>query len=552
MIEEDIEKIQEETKRWNRDCLGKHTFRKRETDWGLEIKPLYTVDDTKDINYLEDIGFPGEYPFTRAPHPSMYLGKLWTMRQYSGYGTADETNKRYKYLLEQGQTGLSVAFDLPTQIGYDSDHPLSQGEVGKVGVAVDSLADMETIFNGLPLDKLSTSMTINAPAAILLAMYLTVAEKQGIGPEKLNGTIQNDILKEYTVRGTYIFPVGPSLRLITDIFEYCSKYVPKWNTINIAGYHMREAGATAVQEIAFTFADAIEYVNAGIKAGLRVDDFAPRISWIFNTHNNFFEEIAKYRAARRLWAKIMKERFGASDPRSWMFRFHTQTAGSALTAQQPLNNVVRVAFQTLAAILGGAQSLASCSFDEALALPTEESVRLSLRTQQIIAHEIGVTDTVDPMGGSFYIESLTKKMEEKITDYIKRIDELGGAAAAIEKGYIQQEIQESAYRYQKEVESGGKVVVGMNSYQVEEPLPKGLLKVDTEVGAIQIKKLKELKTTRDNQKVQSTLLALRKTAEGHANLMPPIIEAVKAYATLGETCDVLREVFGEYEGTSVI
>ncbi|HCX90383.1 MAG: methylmalonyl-CoA mutase [Deltaproteobacteria bacterium CG_4_9_14_3_um_filter_44_9] len=551
-MEEDIEKIQEETKRWNKDCLGKHTFRKCETDWGLEIKPLYTVDDTKDINYLEDIGFPGEYPFTRAPHPSMYLGKLWTMRQYSGYGTADETNKRYKYLLQQGQTGLSVAFDLPTQIGYDSDHSLSQGEVGKVGVAVDSLADMETIFNGLPLDKLSTSMTINAPAAILLAMYLAVAEKQGIGTEKLNGTIQNDILKEYTVRGTYIFPVGPSLRLITDIFEYCSKHVPKWNTINIAGYHMREAGATAVQEIAFTFADAIEYVNAGIKAGLRVDDFAPRISWIFNTHNNFFEEIAKYRAARRLWAKIMKKRFGASDPRSWMFRFHTQTAGSALTAQQPLNNVVRVAFQTLAAVLGGAQSLASCSFDEALALPTEESVRLSLRTQQIIAHEIGVTDTVDPMGGSFYIESLTKKMEEKITDYIKRIDELGGAAAAIEKGYIQQEIQESAYRYQKEVESGKKVVVGMNSYQVEEPLPKGLLKVDTEVGAIQIKKLKELKTARDNQKVQSALLALRKTAEGYANLMPPIIEAVKAYATLGEICDVLREVFGEYEGTSVI
>jgi len=549
---QDIKKIQEEKKRWSKDCLGKYTLKKAEMDWGMEIQPLYTPDDVQDIDYLNETGFPGEYPYTRGPHPSMYLGRPWTMRQYSGYGTAEETNKRYRYLLEQGQTGLSVAFDLPTQIGYDSDHPLSQGEVGKVGVAVDSLSDMETIFNGLPLDKLSTSMTINAAAAVLLAMYLAVAEKQGVNPEKLNGTIQNDILKEYTVRGTYIFPVGPSLRLITDIFEYCSKHVPKWNTINIAGYHMREAGATAIQEIAFTFADAIEYVNAGIKAGLKVDEFAPRLSWIFNTHNNFFEEIAKYRAARRLWAKIMKERFKAKDPRSWMFRFHTQTAGSALTAQQPLNNVVRVAFQTLAAVLGGAQSLASCSFDEALALPTEESVRLSLRTQQVIAHEMGVTDTVDPMGGSFYIESMTKSMEEKITDYIKKIDELGGAAAAIEKGYIQQEIQESAYRYQKEVESGDKVVVGVNKYQVEETPPKGLLKVDPKVGEIQIEKLKKLKTTRDNRKVEVTLSDLRKAAEGDINLMPPIIESVKAYATLGEICGVLREVFGEYEGTATI
>jgi len=552
IMEKDIEKIQEERERWSKTCLEKYTFRKAEMDWGLEIKPLYTPVDTENIDYLKDIGFPGEYPFTRGPHPSMHLGRLWTMRQYSGYGTAEETNKRYRYLLEQGQTGLSVAFDLPTQIGYDSDHPLSQGEIGKVGVAVDTLADMEMIFDGLPLDKLSTSMTINASAAILFAMYLAVAEKQGVSFDKLNGTIQNDILKEYTVRGTYIFPVGPSLRLITDIFRYCSTHVTKWNTINVAGYHMREAGATAVQEIAFTFADAIEYINAGIKAGLKVDEFAPRISWIFNTHNNFFEEIAKYRAARSLWARIMKDRFEAKDPKSWMFRFHTQTAGSALTAQQPLNNVVRVAFQTLAAVLGGAQSLASCSFDEALALPTEESVRLSLRTQQIIAHELGATDTVDPMGGSFYIESLTRKMEDKITEYLNKIDELGGAAAAIEKGYIQQEIQESAYRYQKEVESGKRVVVGVNSYQVEEPPPEGLLKVDPKVGEIQLRKLKELKAARDKGKVESSLSDLKKAAKGNANLMFPILESVKAYATLGEICGVLREVFGEYEGTSTI
>ncbi|MDY7031965.1 MAG: methylmalonyl-CoA mutase family protein [Thermodesulfobacteriota bacterium] len=544
--------IKEEEERWKKDCLGKYTFKKSETDWGMEIKTLYTQNDIQEIDYLEDIGFPGEYPFTRGVHPSMYLGRLWTMRQYSGYGTAEETNTRYKYLLEQGQTGLSVAFDLPTQIGYDSDHPLSQGEVGKVGVAVDSLADMEILFDKLPLDRLSTSMTINAPAAILLAMYLAVAEKQGVEPEKLNGTIQNDILKEYTVRGTYIFPVGPSLRLITNVFEYCSKNVPKWNTINIAGYHMREAGATAVQEIAFTFADAIEYVNAGINAGLDVDEFAPRISWIFNTHNNFFEEIAKYRAARRLWAKLMKHRFGAKNPKSWMFRFHTQTAGSALTAQQPLNNVVRVAFQTLAAVLGGAQSLASCSFDEALALPTEESVRLSLRTQQLIAHELGVTETVDPMGGSFYIENLTKRMEEEIVSYIDKIDQMGGAAAAIEKGYIQQEIQESAYLNQKDVESGKKVVVGVNKYQVEETSPQGLLKVDPSVGEIQVEKLKNLKVTRDNVRVESALTELKKAAEGDGNLMPPIIESVKTYATLGEICGVLRGVFGEYEGTSSI
>ena len=551
MVEKGDRNMKEE-ERWREECLGKFTFKKAKMDWGMEVDPLYTPKDTREIDYLEEVGFPGEYPFTRGPHPSMYLGRLWTMRQYSGYGTAEETNKRYRYLLEQGQTGLSVAFDLPTQIGYDSDHPLSQGEVGKVGVAVDSLADMETLFDELPLDRLSTSMTINAPAAILLAMYLAVAEKQGVGQEKLKGTIQNDILKEYTVRGTYIFPVGPSLRLITNIFEYCSQNVPKWNTINIAGYHMREAGATAVQEMAFSFANAIEYVNAGVRAGLDVDEFAPRISWIFNTHNNFFEEIAKYRGARRLWGKIMRYRFKAKNPKSWMLRFHTQTAGSALTAQQPLNNVVRVAFQTLAAVLGGAQSLASCSFDEALALPTEESVRLSLRTQQVIAHELGITDTVDPMGGSFYLESLTKRIEQEITDYIEKIDRLGGAAAAIEKGYIQQEIQESAYLYQKEVESGDKVVVGVNKYQVDEKPPKGLLKVDPKVGEVQVEKLKKLRSTRDNRMVESSLGELRKAAQSDVNLMLPIVKSVKAYATLGEICGVLREVFGEYQATSSI
>ncbi|MDY6967692.1 MAG: methylmalonyl-CoA mutase family protein [Spirochaetota bacterium] len=548
----DKDKSKDARDKWKEDYLNKQSYKKAVLDWDMEVESLYTPEDTQDIDYLQDIGFPGEYPFTRGAHPSMYLGRLWTMRQYSGYATAEQTNERYRYLLEQGQTGLSVAFDLPTQIGYDSDHPLSQGEVGKVGVAVDSLADMETIFDQLPLDKLSTSMTINAPAAVLLAMYIAVAEKQGASLDKLNGTIQNDILKEYTVRGTYIFPMGPSLRLITNIFEYCSKHIPRWNTINIAGYHIREAGATAVQEIAFTFADAIEYVNAGIKAGLNVDDFAPRISWIFNTHNNFFEEIAKYRAARRLWAKIMKERFQAKDSRSMMFRFHTQTAGSALTAQQPLNNIVRVAFQTLAAVLSGAQSLASCSFDEALALPTEESVRLSLRTQQLIAHETGVTDTVDPMGGSFYIESLTKSMEEKITEYIKIIDKMGGAASAIENGYMQQEILKSAYNQQKEVESGEKIVVGVNKYKVEEPSPEGLLKVDPKVAEVQIKKLMDLKATRDNRKVDSALSKLKNAAMGEDNLMPPILDAVKVYSTLGEICGVLRDVFGEYQGTSTI
>lgn len=517
---------------------------KFELDSGIPIKTLYTPLDLDNFDYQSKLGFPGHYPFTRGVQLNMYRGRLWTMRQYAGYGTAEETNRRFRYLLEQGQTGLSVAFDLPTQIGYDSDHPLAQGEVGKVGVAIDSLEDMETLFEGIPLDKVSTSMTINAPAAILLAMYIAVAEKQGVTPDKLNGTIQNDILKEYIARGTYIFPPGPSMRLITDVFAYCSKHVPSWNTISISGYHIREAGSTAVQEIAFTLANGIAYVQAAIDAGLNVDDFAPRLSFFFNAHLNFFEEIAKFRAARRLWAKIMKERFGAKNPRSWMLRFHTQTAGCSLTAQQPMVNIIRTAYEALAAVLGGTQSLHTNSYDEALALPSEQSVLIALRTQQVIGYEIGVTDTVDPLGGSYFIERLTDEIEEKAMAYIKKIDELGGAPEAIE--FMQKEIQESAYRYQMEVESGKKVVIGVNKYQIKEEKPKGLLKVDPAVRERQIAKLRELKARRDNRKVKQVLDNLREAATTRENLMPFFLEAVKAYATLGEICDVLRDVFGEY------
>ncbi|WP_027356450.1 acyl-CoA mutase large subunit family protein [Desulfofundulus thermocisternus] len=514
------------------------------TDSGIEIKTLYTPEDIADLDYERDLGFPGSYPFTRGVQPNMYRGRLWTMRQYAGFGTAEETNARFRYLLEQGQTGLSVAFDLPTQIGYDSDHPLARGEVGKVGVAIDSLEDMETLFEGIPLDKVSTSMTINSPAAILLAMYIAVAEKQGVTPDKLNGTIQNDILKEYIARGTYIFPPGPSMRLITDIFAYCSKNVPSWNTISISGYHIREAGSTAVQEVAFTLADGIAYVQAAIDAGLNVDDFAPRLSFFFNAHLNFFEEIAKFRAARRLWAKIMKERFGAKNPRSWMLRFHTQTAGCSLTAQQPMVNIMRTAFEALSAVLGGTQSLHTNSYDEALALPSDESVLIALRTQQVIGYEIGVTDTVDPLGGSYYIESLTNEIEEKAMAYIKKIDELGGAPEAIE--FMQKEIKDSAYRYQMDIESGKKVVIGINKFQMEYEKPKNLLKVDPAVAERQTAKLRALKARRDNQKVKKVLSNLREAASTKENLMPLFIDAVKAYATLGEICDTLREVFGEY------
>ncbi|MFZ2634759.1 MAG: methylmalonyl-CoA mutase family protein [Rectinemataceae bacterium] len=510
------------------------------------VERLYSPEDLEGRDYMADLGLPGEYPYTRGVQGSMYRGRLWTMRQYAGFASAEESNARYKYLLAQGQTGLSVAFDLPTQIGYDSDHALAAGEIGKVGVAIDSLADMETLFGGIPLDKVSTSMTINAPAAVLLAMYIAVAEKQGVSVEKLDGTIQNDILKEYVARGTYIFPPAPSMRLITDIFAYCAKEVPNWNTISISGYHIREAGATAVQEVAFTLADGIAYVEAAIKAGLDVDDFAPRLSFFFNAHNDLFEEVAKFRAARRIWSKIMRERFGARNPKSCMLRFHTQTGGSTLTAQQPDNNIVRVAIQALAAVLGGTQSLHTNSRDEALALPSEQSVRIALRTQQIIAYESGAAETPDPLAGSYYVESLTNSIEERALAYLKRIDDLGGAVKAIEQGYVQQEIQDSAYAWQMDVEKNERIVVGLNKFQVAEAAPKGLLRVDPAVGERQVAKLQRLRASRDNGAVAAALAALKTAALGDANLMPPILAAVKTYATLGEICDVLRGVFGEY------
>jgi len=540
------EKIAAGRKDWESRGLKKLP-EKIESTSGMEINILYSPAEVPDFNYLYDLGFPGEYPFTRGIQPTMYRGRVWSMRQYSGFATAEESNRRYKFLLEQGQTGLSVAFDLPTQIGYDSDHPISQGEVGKVGVAIDSLADMEVLLNGIPLDKVSSSMTINATAAVLMAMYVAVAEKQGVKLADLRGTIQNDVLKEYVARGTYIFPPQPSMRLITNIFEYCAREIPQWNSISVGAYHIREAGSTAAQEVAFAFAIAIAYLEAGIKAGLNIDDFAPRVSWIFNTHINFLEEVAKFRAARRLWARIIKERFKARDARSWMLRFHTQTGGCTLTAQQPLNNLIRTTFQAMSAVLGGCQSLAVCSYDEAMALPTEESVRLSLRTQQIIAHESGITDTVDPLGGSYYIENLTNEIERRASEYIAKIDQMGGAVKAIEKGYIQQEVQESSYRHQKEIESGKKVLVGVNKFQVQEPPLKGLLKVDPRVREVQIRRLAELRALRDQKRVEASLKELKKMAQGDGNLMGPILECVRAYCTLGEICDVLRGVFGEYE-----
>ena len=555
---EKINQIKANNEKWENTVKNKVLPRQPEmkesfkASSGMEIKRLYTPEDVENLNYEEDLSYPGEYPFTRGVQPTMYRGRHWTMRQYAGFATAEESNKRYKYLLEQGQTGLSVAFDLPTQIGYDSDHPLSEGEVGKVGVAIDSLKDMEILFDGIPLDKVSTSMTINAPAAVLLAMYIAVAEKQGVSSEQLSGTIQNDILKEYIARGTYIFPTEPSMRLITNIFEYCSKHVPKWNTISISGYHIREAGSTAAQEVAFTLADGIAYVEAAMKAGLDVDEFAPRLSFFFNAHNDLLEEVAKYRAARRLWAKIMKDRFNAKSAKSMMLRFHTQTGGSTLTAQQPDNNIVRVAIQTLAAVLGGTQSLHTNSKDEALALPTEDSVRIALRTQQIVAYESGVTETIDPLAGSYYVESLTTQIEEMAMEYIKKIDDMGGAAKAVEKGYIQQEIQESAYKYQQEIEAGKRVIVGMNKFQVKESAPKGLLRVDPVVGELQTKKLESLREERENAKVTAALEALKKACTSEENLMPYIIDAVRVYATLGEICGVMREIFGEYQQSVIL
>jgi len=518
---------------------------------GISIARVYTPLDLADFDYLQKLGVPGQYPYTRAVQPTAYRGRYWTMRQYAGFGSAEETNERYHFLLKSGQTGLSVAFDLPTQIGYDSDAPLARGEVGKVGVSIDSLWDMERLFQGIPLDQVSTSMTINSPCAVLLAMYLVVAEKQEVAFDKLRGTVQNDILKEYSSRGTYIFPPRPSMRLITDIFEYCTREVPQWNTISISGYHIREAGSTAVQEIAFTLANGIAYVEGAIKAGMKVDEFGPRLSFFFNSHLDFLEEVAKFRAARRLWAKIMKERFGAKDPRSLMLRFHTQTAGCSLTAQQPLNNIVRTAFQAMSAVLGGTQSLHTNSFDEAMALPSETAVQVALRTQQVIAYETAVSDTVDPLAGSYYLENLTDAIEIKAQEYIDQIDRLGGAVASIEQGFVQREIGASAYRYQQEIEKAERVVVGLNRFQVkgEEKIP--LLKVDPEMEGKQKARLKELRQTRDNAMVRQTLAQLKTAAQGADNLMPPILSAVRTLATLGEICDTLREVFGEYEAPAL-
>lgn len=555
----EIDKIRDNYKRWNEEMVDpavkKFPEFKKEfvTGSDVPVERLYIPKELSAEEYMEKTGFPGEYPYTRGVQPTMYRGRPWTMRQYAGFGTAEESNKRYKYLLDQGQTGLSIAFDLPTQIGYDSDNSISEGEVGKVGVAIDTLADMEILFNGIPLDKVSTSMTINAPAAILLAMYIAVGEKQGVSKEKLNGTIQNDILKEYIARGTYIFPPSPSMRLITNIFEYCSKEVPKWNTISISGYHIREAGSTAVQEAAFTLADGIEYVRNAIKVGLDVDDFAGRLSFFFNAHNDLFEEVAKYRAARRIWAKIMKDKFGAKNEKSMMLRFHTQTGGSTLTAQQPDNNIVRVTIQTLAAVLGGTQSLHTNSRDEALALPSEESVRIALRTQQIVAHESGVINTLDPLAGSYYVEALTDQITEEVWKYINKIEEMGGMVKAIEKGYPQKEIQDSAYRYQRDVESGERIVVGVNKFSVKEETPKGLLKVDPSLREVQVEKLAKIKKTRNNAAVQDKLKALKKAAaDSSVNLMPLILDAVREYASLGEICNILREEFGEYQESIVL
>lgn len=514
----------------------------------FEAQRLYTPLDIEDFDYGEKLGFPGQYPFTRGVQPTMYRGRLWTMRAYAGFATAEETNARYKYLLEAGQTGLSVAMDLPTQIGLDSDHELSHGEVGKVGVAIDSLADMEALFDGIPMDKVSTSMTINGPAAVLLAMYVAVAEKQGVKPEALKGTIQNDILKEYIARGTYIFPPRPSMRLITDTFEYCSKNIPKWNTISVGAYHIREAGASEVQEIAFAFANAMAYIDAAIKAGQKVDDFAPGISWIFTAGLDFFGEVAKFRAARRLWARIMKERYGASVPKAQMLRVHVHTAGSVLTAQQPLNNVVRITWQALSAVLGGIQSMACCAYDEAIALPTEESATLALRTQQLLAYESGVTDTIDPLAGSYYIETLTDKIEKEAYDYIDKIDRMGGAVAAIEQGYMQQEMAAHAYEYQHEVELGKRTVIGVNKFNDSKKLAEqDVLMADLSVGERQIARLEKMKAARNNEAVKAALEKLREAAKGTENLMPYLIDAVKTYATLGEICGVLREEFGEYK-----
>jgi len=556
---EKVDEIKRERERWEKTTLPnwirqcpecKSEFRNHS---GMLIKRVYTPEDVKDLDYIRDLGFPGEYPFTRGLHATMYRGRLWTMRMFAGYGTAEDTNKRFKYLLSEGETGLSTAFDYPTIMGYDSDHPMARGEVGVCGVAISSLQDMEVLFNGIPLDKVTTSMTINGPASILLSMYIAVGDKQGVSREKLGGTTQNDNLKEFFAQKLCIFPPKPSVKLTTDVIEYCARHLPKWNPVSISGYHIREAGATALQELAFTLYDGIAYVESTLERGLKVDDFAHRLSFFFASHNDFFEEIAKFRAARRLWAKIMKERFHAKNPRSMWMRMHVQTSGCTLTAQQPLNNIVRTTIQALAAVLGGTQSLHTNSFDEALCLPTEEAVRVALRTQQIIAYESGVTNTVDPLGGSYYVEALTKEMEEKAMEYIQKIDDMGGAVAAIEKGFFQKEIAESAYRYQREIDEKKRILVGVNEFTIEgEECPIELLRIDPKVEKEQVARLQKLKRERDNRKVKEILEKLHYAAEKEENLMPTIIEAVKAYATLGEITDVLRKVYGEYKELIVI
>ena len=553
----ELKEIKERKQIWERDILTKSLARMPEredrfsTNSNIQVDRVYTPVDVQSINYTLDLGFPGEYPYTRGIYPTMYRARFWTMRQYAGFGTAEQTNQRFKYLLEQGQTGLSVAFDFPTQLGYNCDHPMALGEVGRAGVSIGTLQDMEILFDGIPLDKVTTSMTINAPATVLLAMYAAVAEKQRVPMAMLGGTVQNDVLKEYAARGMYSYPPKQSMRLVTDIFEYCAKNMPRWNTISISGYHIREAGATAVQEVAFTLANGIAYVKAAVERGLDLDEFASRLSFFFASHNNFLEEIAKFRAARRLWARIMRERFKAKKPHSWLLRFHTQTSGVALTAQQPRNNVVRVALQALAAVLGGTQSLHTNSFDEAYALPSEEAVRIALRTQQIIAYESGAADTVDPLAGSYYIEYLTNQIEEEATKYIEKIDSMGGAVTAIEKGYIQREIVESAYKHQKEVENKDKIIVGVNEFRIEEEIPIKILRIDPAVEKKQVEKLKMVKKKRNNKKVKDIISALQRVAESDKNLSPIIVQAVKEYASLGEICDALREVFGEYKAPAI-
>ena len=546
-------KIKTAKGKWEKEILDRALGKEKERKdvftsiSGEPIERLYTPLDVSDLDYNEQLGYPGQFPFTRGVQPTMYRGRFWTMRQYAGFGSARESNARYRYLLEQGQTGLSIAFDLPTQAGYDSDHPLSMGEVGKVGVAVDYIGDMRLLFDEIPLDKVTTSMTINAPATVLLAMYLAVADEQGIPYEKLGGTVQNDILKEITVRGQYIYSPRPSMKLTVDLIEYCFKNVPRWNSISISGYHIREAGSTAAQEAAFTIADGIAYVQACVERGLTVDKFAPRLSFFFNAFTNVVEEVAKFRAARRVWAKIMQERFGAKDPRSLMLRFHVQTGGVTLTAQQPLNNIIRVTLQAYAAALGGCQSLHTNSYDEALCLPTEQAVTVALRTQQIVAEESGAADSIDPLAGSYMVEALTDKIEKQINDYLEKIDRMGGTLKAIEENYIQKEIQQSSYRFQKEIETGERVYVGINKYTMEEPPPANLLKVDMKVGEMENEKLRKVRAARDAKKWGKALENLKQVSVAGQNVMPAVIEAVKAEATIGEICNVWREVYGEYK-----